>query len=195
MAQGKFKVKSKVPAQKQKQKGKAFTRRSSKLTKWGCAGVFGWLFGYVCIHIVFETSVFHRKWLISNETHHLPLKNLHFSTKTSIFPLKIFIFWRKLRFSHWNSPISYRNLPFSNENLHFFVSADAPIQQKKAAHCEQQKLKQIVSKNVNRNVESEMRKRATEGLINLSNAQKAVAKTHKAKESTSTATPSTSTTN
>lgn len=30
MAQGKFKVKTKVPNKKSKQKGKAFTRRSSK---------------------------------------------------------------------------------------------------------------------------------------------------------------------
>lgn len=30
MAQGKFKIKTKVPNQKQKQKGKAFTRRASE---------------------------------------------------------------------------------------------------------------------------------------------------------------------
>lgn len=33
MAQGKFKVKGKVPNQKQKQKGKAFTRRPSEFHK------------------------------------------------------------------------------------------------------------------------------------------------------------------
>lgn len=71
-----------------------------------------------------------------------------------------------------------------------FPFTGAPIQPKKSVNCEQQKLKQIVSKNVNRSVEDEMRKRATEGLINLSNAQKAVAKTHKPAE-----TPSTSTAN
>lgn len=47
---------------------------------------------------------------------------------------------------------------------------------------------------MNRSVEVEMRKRATEGLINLSNAQKAVAKSHKANDVPAAAgTPSTST--
>lgn len=79
-------------------------------------------------------------------------------------------------------------------NLFFLqFSIDAPIQQKKASHTEQQKLKQIVSKNVNRSAETEIRSRATEGLINLSNAQRAVAKSHKAKEAAQpAAAPSTS---
>lgn len=47
---------------------------------------------------------------------------------------------------------------------------------------------------MNRSVEEEMRKRATEGLINLSNAQKAVAKSQKVKDAPAAdATPSTST--
>lgn len=43
---------------------------------------------------------------------------------------------------------------------------------------------------MNRSVEEEMRKRATEGLINLSKAQQAVAKEHKEKMKTETASTS-----
>lgn len=57
----------------------------------------------------------------------------------------------------------------------------APIQPKKHKFAEQQKLKQIVSKSVNKSVEQEMRSRAKEGQINLSKAQQAVAKHHKEK--------------
>lgn len=60
----------------------------------------------------------------------------------------------------------------------------APIQPKKHKFAEQQKLKQIVSKSVNKSVEEEMRKRAKEGQINLSKAQQAVAKHHKGKSET-----------
>lgn len=67
-----------------------------------------------------------------------------------------------------------------------FLPADAPIQSKKQQFTEQQKLKQIVSKNVNRAVEDEIRGRAKEGHINLSKAQQAVAKQHKEKASSST---------
>lgn len=113
MAQGKMKVKGKVPNNKQKpkQKGKAFTRRPSKL--------------YInyCLHD----------------------------------PANVYLF----------------------VSLYF---ADAPIQQKKQKFAESQKLKQLVSKSVNKNVEAELRSRAKEGQINLSNAQKAVAKHHKDKE-------------
>lgn len=64
--------------------------------------------------------------------------------------------------------------------------SDAPIQSKKTQFTEQQKLKQMVSKNVNRAVEEEIRGRAKEGHINLSKAQQAVAKQHKEKASGST---------
>lgn len=56
---------------------------------------------------------------------------------------------------------------------------DAPMKAKKQTFTEHQKLKQIVSKNVNRSAEQEIRGRATEGVINLSKAQQAVAKMHK----------------
>lgn len=69
--------------------------------------------------------------------------------------------------------------------------SDAPIQAKKTKFAEQQKLKQMVTKNVNKHVELEIRSRATNGKINLSKAQEAVAKFHKDK--TARAAPSTST--
>lgn len=75
-----------------------------------------------------------------------------------------------MAFSHVKSP--WFN-PKTN-----FVQLDAPIQAKKAKFAEQQKLKQLVSKNVNRNVEQEIRQRASEGHLNLSKAQQAVAKHH-----------------
>lgn len=59
---------------------------------------------------------------------------------------------------------------------------DAPIQAKKQKFAEAQKLKQLVSKNVNKSMEAELRTRAKEGQINLSKAQQAVAKYHKEKE-------------
>lgn len=66
------------------------------------------------------------------------------------------------------------------KNMLVFVS-DAPMKAKKQTFTEHQKLKQIVSKSVNRSAEQEIRGRATEGHINLSNAQQAVAKMHKEK--------------
>ncbi|XP_037032449.1 uncharacterized protein LOC119071615 [Bradysia coprophila] len=63
----------------------------------------------------------------------------------------------------------------------FTTRARAPIQPKKHKFAEQQKLKQIVSKSVNKSVEQEMRSRAKEGHLNLSKAQLAVAKHHKDK--------------
>lgn len=72
--------------------------------------------------------------------------------------------------------------------LCWFSFSDAPIQSKKQQFTEQQKLKQIVSKNVNRAVEDEIRSRAKEGHINLSKAQQAVAKQHKEMAGCSTST-------
>lgn len=60
---------------------------------------------------------------------------------------------------------------------------DAPIKQKKIKCQEGQKLKQIISKAVNQNIEDEMRKRAYEGQRTLSKVQEVVAKHHKSKES------------
>lgn len=58
---------------------------------------------------------------------------------------------------------------------------DAPIQPKKQQFSEHQKLKQMVSKNVNRIAEQEIRGRAKQGQINLSKAQQAVATQQKEK--------------
>lgn len=73
------------------------------------------------------------------------------------------------------------DLIFEFDDFH----SDAPIQSKKTQFTEQQKLKQIVSKNVNRAAENEIRGRAKEGHINLSKAQEAVAKQHKEQASCS----------
>lgn len=66
------------------------------------------------------------------------------------------------------------------------IISDAPIQSKKTQFTERQKLKEMVSKNVNRAAEDEIRGRAKEGQINLSKAQQAVAKQHQEKASSST---------
>lgn len=81
------------------------------------------------------------------------------------------------RSREWKIWLFYRSVKVKVENL----SLGAPIQPKKHKFAEQQKLKQIVSKSVNKSVEEEMRKRAKEGQINLSKAQQAVAKYHKEK--------------
>ncbi|XP_055855105.1 uncharacterized protein LOC129918532 [Episyrphus balteatus] len=72
----------------------------------------------------------------------------------------------------------------------FTRRANAPIQAKKNKFNENQKIKQVITKNVNKSVEHELRGRATEGNINLSKAQEAVAKHHKSQATTSSATPS-----
>lgn len=56
--------------------------------------------------------------------------------------------------------------------------ADAPVQAKKAKFQEVQKIKQMLSKVVNKSVEEEMRSRAQEGTRNYSKAQEAVAQHH-----------------
>lgn len=67
-----------------------------------------------------------------------------------------------------------------------FLHIDAPIQAKKTKFAEAQKLKSLVTKNVNKSVEKEIRSRAKEGQINLSKAQQAVVKHHKDQQSSST---------
>ncbi|KAI8117340.1 hypothetical protein FF38_09278 [Lucilia cuprina] len=61
----------------------------------------------------------------------------------------------------------------------FTRRSNAPIQAKKSKFNENQKIKQAISKTLNKSVESEMRSRAMEGHINLSKAQQAVAKHNK----------------
>ncbi|KAJ8926324.1 hypothetical protein NQ314_021309 [Rhamnusium bicolor] len=62
--------------------------------------------------------------------------------------------------------------------------ANCPIQSKKKQHEETQKIKQIISKTVNKAVEEEIRARAISNKKPLSIAQKAVAD-HHSKASTS----------
>lgn len=57
----------------------------------------------------------------------------------------------------------------------FTRRANAPIQPKKAKLQETQKIKQMLSKAVNKSVEEDIRARAQEGEINFSKAQNAVA--------------------
>lgn len=64
--------------------------------------------------------------------------------------------------------------------MHLNIQPGCPIMPKKAKFAEAQKLRQIVTKTVNRSMEDEMRSRARpEGQVNLSKAQLAVAKHHK----------------
>lgn len=85
--------------------------------------------------------------------------------------------------------ILHAHMILAKNRLLPFIS-DAPIQAKKNKFGEQQKLKQLVSKNVNKSVEQEIRQRATEGQMNLSKAQQAVAKFHKEKGPEATASTS-----
>lgn len=62
--------------------------------------------------------------------------------------------------------------------------SDKPIQSKKHKFQEASKLKKIVSKNVNRAVEEEMRSRASDGKKNFSKAEQAVAANNMAQTST-----------
>uniref|UniRef100_A0A336LZ36 CSON000571 protein n=1 Tax=Culicoides sonorensis TaxID=179676 RepID=A0A336LZ36_CULSO len=64
---------------------------------------------------------------------------------------------------------------------------NAPAKQKKIKHMEAHKLKEIVSKAVNQNIEEEMRRRAYEGQTSFSKVQEVVAKHHKSKETNSEA--------
>jgi len=58
--------------------------------------------------------------------------------------------------------------------------ANAPIKPKKQKLQEAHKLKQVVTKTLNKAVEKEMRAKAGRSNLNLSNAQRAVAKYNKA---------------
>ncbi|XP_055378537.1 uncharacterized protein LOC129610156 [Condylostylus longicornis] len=53
---------------------------------------------------------------------------------------------------------------------------NAPIQKKKTKLTEQDKIKQVISKKLNKNAENELRSLAVESNLNLSKAQKAVKK-------------------
>lgn len=57
----------------------------------------------------------------------------------------------------------------------FFVLIDAPVKMKKNKFSESKKIKDVISKSVNKAVESEMRARAAESTINLNKTQQAIA--------------------
>uniref|UniRef100_T1H0Y7 Uncharacterized protein n=1 Tax=Megaselia scalaris TaxID=36166 RepID=T1H0Y7_MEGSC len=62
-----------------------------------------------------------------------------------------------------------------------FLQLDAPIQAKKTKFTENQKIKEAISRSVNKNMENELRGRANDSVTRISSAQKAVADHHKAK--------------
>lgn len=64
-------------------------------------------------------------------------------------------------------------------NCPFFVCADAPIQSKKHKFEEAHKLKQVITKTVNKKNEDDIRKVAYEGQTKLSQAQLAVQEHHR----------------
>ncbi|GAB0087872.1 uncharacterized protein DMENIID0001_022260 [Sergentomyia squamirostris] len=75
-------------------------------------------------------------------------------------------------------PDSIKQKLKKKKGVAFTRRANAPIQPKKAKLQDTQKIKQLLSKAVNKSVEEDIRSRAQEGEINFSKAQKAVAKHH-----------------
>lgn len=69
-----------------------------------------------------------------------------------------------------------------------FRLSDAPIQPKKTKFQEVQKIKQMISKVVNKSVEDEIRSRSIEGARTYSKAQEAVANHHKSMSQSETPT-------
>ncbi|KAB0792482.1 hypothetical protein PPYR_14441 [Photinus pyralis] len=76
-------------------------------------------------------------------------------------------------------PPSVKNKKPAQKGKAVTQRANCPIKPKKQKHQEAQKLKQVVTKSVNKSVEEEMRSRAYEGKRPLSKAQEAVANYHK----------------
>ncbi|XP_011189356.1 uncharacterized protein LOC105216517 [Zeugodacus cucurbitae] len=85
------------------------------------------------------------------------------------------------KFKKAKLPASVQKKEKQKNEKAFTRRSNAPIQPKKAKFNEQQKIKNAISKTVNKSVENELRSRAVEGKIKLSKAQEAVAKHHQAK--------------
>ncbi|XP_075160561.1 uncharacterized protein LOC142233498 [Haematobia irritans] len=83
------------------------------------------------------------------------------------------------KFKKAKLPDSIQKKQKQKNSAAFTRRSNAPIQAKKSKFNENQKIKQAISKNLNKSMESEMRSRATEGQIKLSKAQEAVAKHNK----------------
>ncbi|EDW69812.1 uncharacterized protein [Drosophila virilis] len=82
------------------------------------------------------------------------------------------------KFKKAKLPAAIQNKKKQQKQAAFTRRANAPIQAKKGKFNETQKIKAVISKSVNKCVESELRSRAHEGYIQLSKAQEAVAKHH-----------------
>ncbi|XP_030570443.1 uncharacterized protein LOC115769669 [Drosophila novamexicana] len=82
------------------------------------------------------------------------------------------------KFKKAKLPAAIQNKKKQQKQAAFTRRANAPIQAKKGKFNETQKIKAVISKSVNKSVESELRSRAHEGYIQLSKAQEAVAKHH-----------------
>ncbi|XP_053685191.1 uncharacterized protein LOC128734842 [Sabethes cyaneus] len=76
-------------------------------------------------------------------------------------------------------PSTNNKKPASKKGSAFSARKNVPIQSKKHKFQESHKLKQAVSKTVNRKNEDEIRKLVYEGQKNLSQAQQAVIEHHK----------------
>jgi len=85
---------------------------------------------------------------------------------------------KQAAFTRRSSEFQQVVLPYQKLSYYYSYLIDAPIQAKKAKFNETQKIKSVISKSVNKSVESELRSRAHEGYIQLSKAQEAVAKHH-----------------
>ncbi|TMW43982.1 hypothetical protein DOY81_010938 [Sarcophaga bullata] len=83
------------------------------------------------------------------------------------------------KFKKANLPANIQKKQKQKNSAAFTRRSNAPIQAKKSKFNENQKIKQAISKTLNKSVENEMRSRASEGHINLSKAQQAVAKHNK----------------
>jgi len=85
---------------------------------------------------------------------------------------------KQAAFTRRSSKFQQVVLSYQILSYYYLYLIDAPIQAKKAKFNETQKIKSVISKSVNKSVESELRSRAHEGYIQLSKAQEAVAKHH-----------------
>ncbi|XP_005185631.1 uncharacterized protein LOC101888893 [Musca domestica] len=86
------------------------------------------------------------------------------------------------KFKKAKLPASVQKKQKQKNSAAFTRRSNAPIQAKKSKFNEHQKIKQAISKTLNKSVEEEMRSRAAEGKLKLSKAQEAVAKHNKTVE-------------
>uniref|UniRef100_A0A1A9VQF5 Uncharacterized protein n=1 Tax=Glossina austeni TaxID=7395 RepID=A0A1A9VQF5_GLOAU len=76
-------------------------------------------------------------------------------------------------------PVSVQKKQKNAGNAAFTRKANAPVKMKKTKFSESKKIKDVISKSVNKAVESEMRARVAESTINLNKTQRAIAQHRK----------------